>query len=294
MEKGDIKVNVNSKDISQSVVGGTLNNDALEKYRLLLSDTEKKHTAFMEKNSEKARRAEKENDTQTLMKITNEFMALYDEYIDARNSFLEKNPNSIVSADILLETFLESDGISITEIKTSFDKLGADAKESEAGKKLNILINRKLEGQITIKKILDSGKFPDFSGQTPNGKTLTLQQVLGKVTVIYFWASWDEASRERKSELINLYNEFHGKGLTIIGVSLDQDSEKWKNAVKEDKLVWHNISNLKGWDDPIVKKLGIYSIPTLIVLDKNGKLRFQSYAYWDEEIKINIIGLLDE
>ena len=50
-----------------------------------------------------------------------------------------------------------------------------------------------------------------------------------------------------------LYNAFHSKGLNIIGVSLDEDLSKWKDAIAKDKITWTQVSNLKGWQDPIAK-----------------------------------------
>ena len=50
-----------------------------------------------------------------------------------------------------------------------------------------------------------------------------------------------------------MYNELHNKGLNIIGFSLDSELTKWKDAIVKDKLTWTQISNLKEWEDPIVK-----------------------------------------
>ena len=52
---------------------------------------------------------------------------------------------------------------------------------------------------------------------------------------------------QENPNVVALYNEFHEKGLNIIGVSLDKegDSQKWKEAIAKDGLTWNHVSNLK-------------------------------------------------
>lgn len=72
--------------------------------------------------------------------------------------------------------------------------------------------------------------------------------------------------------VVALYNEFHSKGLNIIGVSLDEDVESWTTAIAKDKLTWTQVSNLKGWKDPIAQLYEIEQIPTTFLLDSNGNI----------------------
>lgn len=69
-----------------------------------------------------------------------------------------------------------------------------------------------------------------------------------------------------------IYNEYHTKGLNIIGVSLDQDAQKWKEAIAKDKLTWNHVSNLKGWEDPIAAQYKVQAIPATFILDASGKV----------------------
>ena len=72
--------------------------------------------------------------------------------------------------------------------------------------------------------------------------------------------------------MVALYNEFHAKGLNIIGVSLDTNSTKWKEAIAKDKLTWTQISNLQGWEDTISQQYKIEGIPATLLLDASGKI----------------------
>ncbi|WP_264522424.1 TlpA family protein disulfide reductase [Flavobacterium sp. N1994] len=113
---------------------------------------------------------------------------------------------------------------------------------------------------------------PDFKAPTPEGKSTSLKENLGKVTLIDFWASWCQPCREENPKVAALYTEFHSKGLNIISVSLDEDAKKWKDAIANDKLVWIQVSNLKEMKDPIALQYGVTLIPSTILINASGKI----------------------
>lgn len=87
-----------------------------------------------------------------------------------------------------------------------------------------------------------------------------------------------------------IYNELHSKGLNIIGVSLDDDAIKWKNAITKDKLTWTQVSNLKGWKDPIALAYEVEEIPSTFILDSNGNIVAKNLR--GEELKAKVKELL--
>jgi peroxiredoxin len=119
-------------------------------------------------------------------------------------------------------------------------------------------------------------KAPNFSAPNPNGKIIELNSIKGKATLIHFWSSWYKASRRENERLVELYEKYHDKGLEMIGVSLDGNPNQkdpktdWKQAIKDDKLIWNQISNLNYFNDTISKAYNIRSIPTSFLLDNEG------------------------
>ena len=71
-----------------------------------------------------------------------------------------------------------------------------------------------------------------------------------------------------------MYNKYNAKGLEIISISLDRETQKefWIKAIEKDQLNWYNISNLKFWQEPIAKLYGVNSIPATFIIDKDGIL----------------------
>ncbi|MFN7675139.1 TlpA family protein disulfide reductase [Flavobacterium sp.] len=131
---------------------------------------------------------------------------------------------------------------------------------------------------------------PNFKAPTPSGKIVSLKESLGKVTLIDFWASWCQPCREENPKVIALYNEFHKKGFNIISVSLDDNTEDWKNAIAKDGLTWTQVSNLKEMKDPIAIQYGITQIPTTFLLDSDGKI--VAIDLFGEDLKAKINELL--
>jgi peroxiredoxin len=124
--------------------------------------------------------------------------------------------------------------------------------------------------QIPDAKIKVGDKAPDFSAKTPTGTDLSLNESLGKVTIIDFWASWCGPCRKENPKVVALYNQYHDKGLNIIGVSLDKEDSKWKEAIEKDQLTWNHVSNLMFWQDPIAQEYEVRAIPATFILDENG------------------------
>ncbi|MBQ0721799.1 MAG: TlpA family protein disulfide reductase, partial [Gammaproteobacteria bacterium] len=110
------------------------------------------------------------------------------------------------------------------------------------------------------------------------GKTIALNDIKGKVTLIDFWAAWCAPCRKENPNVVNVYNKYHEKGLEIIGVSLDgtpqqKDAKQaWMDAIEKDKLTWNHVSNLQYFNDPIAKQFNINSIPATFLIDAEGKI----------------------
>lgn len=118
----------------------------------------------------------------------------------------------------------------------------------------------------------------------------SLNEFKGKVVYVDFWASWCGPCRAENPNVVALYNEFHSKGLNIIGVSLDKDAAKWKEAIAKDKLAWTQVSNLKYWQDPIAKQYNVEAIPATFILDASGKIVARDLK--GAELKVKIAELL--
>jgi peroxiredoxin len=132
----------------------------------------------------------------------------------------------------------------------------------------------------------------DLSLPDLNGKMISLSELKGKVILIDFWASWCGPCRHNNPRLLKIYNKYHGKGLEIYGISLDEDMTDWKKAVRHDRLNWIQVIDDKGWQAPSASVYGVDMIPSSFLLDKLGIIRFINAE--GPELENNIKDLLKD
>lgn len=113
---------------------------------------------------------------------------------------------------------------------------------------------------------------PDLAGMTPDSSSFSLRQLRGKVTLVDFWASWCGPCRRENPNVVAMYNKYKSKGFDILGVSLDSNGDRWRDAIKQDKLTWNHISDLGGWQSKHAQLYQVSSIPTTLLLDREGKI----------------------
>lgn len=121
------------------------------------------------------------------------------------------------------------------------------------------------------------GKPPvQFRVKDAKGKPLSLAAHKGKVVLLIFWASWCPPCREEVANVVQVYKQFHPKGLEVLGVSLDRDLESYRGFRKEAKVAWPNYVDGKGWKNELALKFDITEIPQVYLLDREGILRYKN------------------
>jgi peroxiredoxin len=198
-------------------------------------------------------------------------------------NFIRKHPDSFLSPYILRREVFFS--LSLSEIKELSAVLDKSLESSPYLMEVKDLI-------ISMEKV-DIGKpYTDFSMPSPNGNMVSLSDFTGaKLLLVDFWASWCGPCRRENPNVVKLYNDYKDKGFDIVGVSLDNNKENWLKGIREDGLVWHHMSDLKGWQSEGSKLYGIVSIPGTILIDGNGTIIARNLK--GEELREKVKSILE-
>lgn len=271
LEPGTIEMEIDKDTLHKSTRSGTYNNDKLTEYYGKLEVMNKKRTAFMTKNNQTMMDARKNNDTVTMNRLTKEYEVIGKEMEDINSKFIKDNPKAYISV-LMLKQIASSGAVPLEELKGLYKNLDSKVKNTKDGKELEKIFADIEEQEANKANVSVGKKAPEFSAPNPEGKQVSLAESMGKVTIIDFWASWCKPCRMENPNVVAMYKELHDKGLNIIGVSLDRDAAKWKEAIAADNLTWNHISNLKFWEEPIAQMYGVKSIPATFILDENGTI----------------------
>jgi peroxiredoxin len=262
LENGEINIEINKDSVFENKLSGTYNNDQLMEFNKAGSNIQKKIQKFKAANQMKMQEAMKTKDTATIGALRTQFKALSEEMVANTIKYIEGHPKAFISA-LLIDNMFGAPNADTKKLETYYQNLDPELKKTKVGKS----IEKKL---TELKSVSVGRKAPNFSAPDVNGKTIGLNESIGRVTIIDFWASWCGPCRAESPNMVALYNEFHAKGLNIIGVSLDKTADDWKAAIAKDKLGWTQISNLKYWDDPIAAQYGVKAIPATFILNQYG------------------------
>jgi len=258
----DLTATLYKDSINASYIDGGTMNAAYREYVTKMQDfgTQRNEIAARFKT------ARKEQDNLLASQIQLENVAVENEQVAYQKKFAREHNNSIFSVMLISEMVNRKD-LSPTEASKILDDLSSDVAETQLAKDLTKALNG-------LKKTEIGGTAPNFEAPTPDGSMLSLNETLGKYTIVDFWASWCMPCRRENPNVVRVYQKYHDKGLNIISVSLDKENQKdrWLQAIEQDNMDWYHVSNLKFWKDPIAKEYGVRAIPETFLLDENGTI----------------------
>ena len=136
---------------------------------------------------------------------------------------------------------------------------------------------------------------PDFSLKDLSGQTVTLEQYRGKVVLLDFWATWCPPCRMTIPMLIKLQDKYRDDGLVILGISIDDPQQitdkDLRYFIKMNKINYPVLRyNQKVMKDYFEGER--VSIPTMFVVDRNGKIRDMIVGYAPDPLKKSLAAVM--
>ena len=132
----------------------------------------------------------------------------------------------------------------------------------------------------------------DFTLVSLDGEEYTLSALEGQVVIIDFWATWCPPCRNSIPTFVKLYEKYHERGFTILGIGLDdeQDLIKFNNQMNIPYPIFVGSNDL-------AKAYGVTGIPKTIFVDKKGNIRKTQVGFAPElesQFDVLVDSLLNE
>ncbi|MDO4574324.1 MAG: thioredoxin-like domain-containing protein [Planctomycetia bacterium] len=199
--------------------------------------------------------------TLSMAKSGKSWMQVRNKWLEDLGDFIKNYPDAPDTAEAMLQLAMENenDGMDDKALEL-YQKIVSTFPDSTSAAKAN--------GAVT--RLNSVGKPLPFVAPIygMEGKQVNVGNLKGRIIVLHFWTSWmNEASRDmdRIKELLA-----KRKDVVVFGVNLDNDVKEMAAFLEANRISWYQIHEQGGLDSRPATMLGIFSIPTVIVVGPDG------------------------
>ena len=256
-------------------IGGTLNNDLLQKHLERWNQPFEKMQAV---NAELTRLQEEGKLTNTLFdsldRVNQGYMR---EMRLLALAFAEQHINTPAGHAVLPEIF----GLPT--------RLLVNVAENADSATLRLPLMQQLVNRVNVYKAVEIGQpFQDFMALKLDGSQGKLSDYAGKgkYVLLDFWASWCKPCCEEMPRFKRLYKKYKAD-LEIVGISIESDSKAWRNKIADLKMDW---VQLQDTTEEAADTYVVGAIPHTVLIDPSGKIVAKNLQ--GEELENVIVGHL--
>lgn len=262
LENTDLVIKGDLDNIDKVVLNGS----AVQREYETLKNAQDEHKVTINDLTDAYFAARDEEDRAKMDAIESEIDSVYELQNDVIKDFIQANPGSYVSINQMEKLAYGSD---YSELNALFNGLNSEIQKSAAGQKFAKYLDKRSKtaiGQIA----------PDFTQADSAGVDVSLSDFRGKYVLLDFWAAWCGPCLAENPNVVKNFQKYKDKNFTVLGVSLDDNRDKWLAAVENGGLHWTQLSDLKGWKNEASTAYGIRAIPANFLLGPDGKILAQN------------------
>jgi len=111
----------------------------------------------------------------------------------------------------------------------------------------------------------------DFQMPAVDGRKLGPKSFPGQVVVVDFWATWCGPCRIQAEILEPIYRDFKGRGVQFLAANVGETPDEVKKFLKDKPFPYPVLLDP---DQAVSDRLGVLGLPTLLVVDKKGRVSY--------------------
>lgn len=192
-----------------------------------------------------------------------DYSKIQEKWLTSLRQFVENYPRSEDAAEAMLQLATGEEFAGKTDAAVAwYGKIVAQFPTSQTAKKA-----------AGAKRRLESvGKSVDLRGPTLDGKLVSLAAYRGRAVLVHYWATWCEPCKQDMVLLKKLQAKYVKQGFSLIGVNLDSERATAQAFLQSNSLPWPQLHEPGGLDSRLATELGIITLPTMILVDSQGKV----------------------
>ena len=204
------------------------------------------------------------------------------EAVEAAQKFIEEHLQSPISVYLINKYFVQKE---TPDYQTAY-RLTTHLLEAQPN---NVALQRLKKRLEPMRAFTTSGKLPSFDAVDLNGRRVSQADLNADVNVVAAWASWSYESQNIQRMLIRMKKE-HPRGLAVVTVCIDANKKDCQGFVDRDSVKLTTVCDGRMWESPVMRRLGMATIPANVVTDRSGKIVGRNMSA--DELKKHIESIL--
>jgi thiol-disulfide isomerase/thioredoxin len=199
-------------------------------------------------------------------------------WLEELKQFVEKYPKAPDAAEAMLQMGI-ADEFSGEEKQAlaRYTAIVTDFPESASAKK----------ARGAARRLESVGKPLALSGTAIDGKPVAIESLRGRPVLVHYWATWCEPCKVDIAQIRELYAKYGPKKLAVVGIALDSNKSELAKFLAAKPIPWPQLHEAGGLDGRLAEELGVLTLPTMILLDAEGKVVDRNLVITDLEKKLD-------
>ena len=110
---------------------------------------------------------------------------------------------------------------------------------------------------------------PSFTLRDTGGQVVALQDYLGQIVVLNFWATWCPPCIEEMPSLNRLQERYNDRGMKVLAVSVDEDPDDYRNFLTQNEIAF---LTLRDPSRRVSLQYGTVKLPETYIIGRDGYL----------------------